>query len=287
MGVELGPNRYGKAGVHIATVTRRDDVHDFSDRMLEVRLEGDFDAVHVDGDNASVLPTDTMRSAAYALSFDEPDEDLETFALRYTEYLLNASPAATGAEAWLSERPWDRITIDGRPHPHAFTRGAYLRTAHVLRDRDGVRLSAGLDELYLLKTSGSAFSGFLRDEFTVLKETDDRILATKLEARWRYVSTDVDVRAEREACREAIVRAFAHHDDSRSVQHTLWHMGTAVLDASPSVDEVVFSLPNLHHIAVDLDFCGRHNDGRVFVVTDQPSGRIEGTVRRSQAAADA
>jgi urate oxidase len=287
MGFELGPNRYGKAGVHIATVTRREGGHDFSERMLDVRLEGDFDAVHVEGDNATVLPTDTMRSAAYVLSFDEPGEELEAFALRYTEYLLNASPAATRAEAWLWERPWDRIVVGGAPHPHAFSRGAYVRTAHVLRDRSGAQLSAGLDELYLLKTGGSAFSGFLRDEFTMLPETEDRILATKVDTRWRYASTGVDYPTEREACREAIVRAFAQHDDSRSVQHTLWHMGTAVLGASPNVEEVSFSLPNLHHIAVDLTFCGRRNDGQVFVVTDQPSGRIEGTVRRSEAASPA
>jgi urate oxidase len=287
VGFELGPNRYGKAGIHIATVARRGDGHDFAERMLEVRLEGDFDAVHVEGDNASVLPTDTMRSSAYALSFDEPGEELEAFALRYTEYLLGASPAATQAEAWLWERPWDRIVVDGKPHPHAFSRGSYLRTAHVQRDRAGAQLSAGLDELYLLKTRGSAFSGFLRDEFTVLAETEDRILATKVDARWRYASTEVDYPVERESCREAIVRAFATHDDSRSVQHTLWIMGAAVLEASPNVEEVTFSLPNLHHVAVDLSFSGRKNDGRVFVVTDQPSGRIEGTVRRSEAASRA
>jgi urate oxidase len=287
MGFELGPNRYGKAGVHIATRTRREGGDDFSDRMLDVRLEGNFDAVHVEGDNASVLPTDTMRSSAYALSFDEPAEELEAFALRYTAYLLDASPAATKAEAWLWERPWDRVVVNGTPHPHAFSRGSYLRTTHVVRDRAGAHLSAGLDELYLLKTGGSAFSGFLRDEFTVLAETEDRILATKVDAWWRYASTEVEYPAEREACREAIVRAFAGHDDSRSVQHTLWHMGTAVLEASPAVEEVTFSLPNLHHIAVDLTFCGRKNDGQVFVVTDQPSGRIEGTVRRSEAASPA
>ena len=78
--------------------------------------------------------------------------------------------------------------------------------------------------------------------------------------------------------------AFAQHDESRSVQHTLWHMGTEVLQAAPDVDEVTFSLPNLHHIPVDLAYAGIQNDGTVFVVTDEPSGRIEGTVRRSDVA---
>ena len=287
MGFELGANRYGKADIHLATVMRREDRHDFFERLIDVHLEGDFAAVHLEGDNASVLPTDTMRASACALAFDRPDEELEPFALRYSSYLLEASPAATLAEVWMYERPWDRVVTDGTPHPHTFRRGDHRWTAHVVRTRDDVRLSAGLDELYLLKTSGSAFSGFLKDRFTMLPETDDRILATKLDARWTYAGTDVEFAKERETCRDAIVRAFAHHDESRSVQHTLWHMGKEVLEASPNVEEIRFSLPNLHHVVVDLAYCGIQNDGQVFAVTDKPSGRIEGTVRRSEAASTA
>jgi len=47
MGFELGPNRYGKAGIHLATVVRGEDRHEFSEREIEVRLEGDFEDVHV------------------------------------------------------------------------------------------------------------------------------------------------------------------------------------------------------------------------------------------------
>lgn len=282
MGFELGANRYGKAGIRLATVVRGEDGHGFAEREIEVRLEGGFEAAHMRGDNATVLPTDTMRSAAYALAYDEPAEALEAFALRYTDYLLEASPAASLAETWMTETPWDRVSIDGRPHPFAFTRGAFRWTTHLVRDREGVGLSSGIGDLYLLKTTRSAFDGFLKDRYTVLPETDDRILATKLDARWRYAGTEVDFAAEREACRDAIVRAFATHDESRSMQHTLWHMGQAVLEASANVDEVTFWLPNLHHIAVDLSFCGIDNDERVFVVTDAPSGQIEGTVRRAE-----
>ena len=284
MAFELGPNRYGKADVHLATVTRRDDRHDFAERLLDVRLDGDFDAVYVEGDNTNVLPTDTMRASAYALAFDRPDEELERFALRYSAYLLDASPAATRAEVWISERPWERAVIDGIPHHHTFTRGAHRWTGHVLRTRTEVHVTSGLDDLYVLKTTGSAFGGFLKDRFTILPETDDRIMATKVEARWGYLVDDVDFTKERETCRDAIVRAFAEHDESRSVQHTLWFMGTEVLEAAPNVDEITFSLPNLHHIPVDLAYAGIQNDGTVFVVTDAPSGRIEGTVRRSDAA---
>ena len=81
--------------------------------------------------------------------------------------------------------------------------------------------------------------------------------------------------------RGTIVRAFAEHDESRSMQHTLWVMGRAVLEAVPNVEEITFSLPNLHHVPVDLEPYGLESRGEVFVVTDRPSGRIEGTVRRS------
>jgi urate oxidase len=283
VGAELGPNRYGKAGIHVATVVRRDGRHEFFDRVVNVRLEGDYETVHTHGDNASVLPTDTMRGSVFALSKERPDEAIEGFALRYTEYLLEASPAATSVQAWVAERPWDRIEIDGKPHPHAFTKGAYRRTARVLRDRSGAQLFAGVDELSVLKTTGSAFAGFLKDRYTTLPETEDRILATSLVAEWRYAGTDLAFAAERERIKDAIVHAFAHHDASNSMQHTLWEMGRAVLDASAAVEEVSFSLPNLHHIEADLTPYGQKSEGEVFLVTDNPSGQIEGTVRRSAA----
>jgi urate oxidase len=277
---ELGPNRYGKARIHVATVARRDDRHDFFDRVVDVRLEGDFEAVYVEGDNSPVLPTDTMRGSVFALAKERPDEEAEAFALRYTAYLLEASAKATKAEAWITERPWDRVRIDGAPHPHTFTLGAYRRTAHVVRTREDVTLSAGLEGLSVLKTTGSAFAGFLRDRYTTLADAHDRILATEVRAEWRYAGTELDFAAERERAKDAIVRAFAEHDESRSVQHTLWEMGRAVLAASPIVDEVWFSLPNLHHIQADLTPYGMASEGEVFVVTDSPSGQIEGTVRR-------
>jgi urate oxidase len=281
VGARLGPNRYGKAGIHVATVVRHDDRHDFVDRIVDVRLEGDFEPVHVKGENATVLPTDTMRGSVFALTKEQPGEPAEAFALRYTQYLLDASPVTARAEAWVTERPWERLVIDGTPHTHAFTRGAYRRTARVVRERDAVRVFAGVDELFVLKTTGSAFAGFMKDRYTTLPEADDRILATSLKAEWRYDDPDVLFAEERENVTNAILRSFAGHDASNSMQHTLWVMGCAVLEASALVDEVTFSLPNLHHIEADLTPYGQTNEGEVFLVTDSPSGQIEGTVHRS------
>jgi urate oxidase len=80
--------------------------------------------------------------------------------------------------------------------------------------------------------------------------------------------------------RQALVETFAAHQ-SRSVQHTLHAMGEAALNACADVSEISLSLPNRHHVLVDLQPFGLDNPNEVFVATDQPYGLIEATVRRS------
>jgi urate oxidase len=143
---------------------------------------------------------------------------------------------------------------------------------------------AGVAGLTVLKTSGSAFEGFLTDRYTTLRETDERILATEVTASWRYGSPEVGWAGAAERARRALLEAFAAHD-SRSVQHTLYAMGEAVLAAGPEIAEVRLTLPNRHHLPVDLSPYGLANRNEVFVATDRPYGVIEGTVLREGAPA--
>jgi urate oxidase len=140
----------------------------------------------------------------------------------------------------------------------------------------------GLDDLLVLKTTGSAFEGFLQDQYTTLEETDDRILATVVTARWRYATLDVDWAKAAAEVRRLLLETFAGHH-SRSLQQTLYAMGEAVLAARPEVAEVRMSMPNKHHLLVDLTPYGLPNDREVFVATDRPFGLIEGTVARDDA----
>ena len=131
----------------------------------------------------------------------------------------------------------------------------------------------------VLKSTGSEFKGFLVDEFTTLAETDDRILATALTARWRYAEASPDWNAAYDAVRSLMLDAFAT-TYSRALQETLYAMGTAVLAARPEVDEISFAAPNKHHFLVDLAPFGLDNPGEVFIAADRPYGLIEATVRR-------
>jgi urate oxidase len=83
----------------------------------------------------------------------------------------------------------------------------------------------------------------------------------------------------RERIRAALVDAFAVHD-SESVQHTLYAMAEAALEASADIIDITLSMPNRHHLLVDLEPFGLDNPNEVFVATDQPFGFIEATVRR-------
>jgi urate oxidase len=132
-----------------------------------------------------------------------------------------------------------------------------------------------------MKTSKSAFSGFPRDEYTTLAETDDRLLATKVSAVWRYLDgVSVDYDASFEAVSRTLLDVFADHF-SVSVQASIWIIGQAIVERHPEVAEITMTLPNLHHWLADIERFGIANDRQVYVSTTEPHGLIQATVRRS------
>jgi urate oxidase len=267
---------YGKAQVRLVKVTRRSDQHDLDDLTIDLTLRGGFDAAYTAGDNRDVLPTDTMRSTAYALAADHLDQGLEHYAIRLATRLLEAAPAATEATVHILAEPWTRVAAA------AFAGGGPSRRAVSVRQTaSDLEVRGGISGLPVFKTAGAAFSGFLTDEYTTLLPAEDRLLATTIQADWRYGPA-----ADYEACAATVpgvlVQAFAGHD-SRSLQHTLYAMGEAALDASPDLDEIHLVLPNRHHLPVDLAVYGMDDRGELYVATDQPFGLIEGTIRRGAA----
>src|SRR3954452_8796782 len=281
--IRLGPNNYGKSRVRLVRVARNPDRHDISDLTVDVALSGDFDAAHVAGDNSGLLATDTMRNTVYALAQGTDVGDLEPFGMRLVEHFVAAGPKGTHARIGLVAHPWERLsTAGGAPHEHAFRRGGGGdRVATVSGSAGGgFEVEAGIDGFVVLKTTGSGWEGYLRDEYTSLAETDDRIMATEIAARWTYGSHDIDFTASWHAVRDAVLQAFGDHY-SPSVQFTLHRMGAALLEARPEVRRISFSLPNKHHLLYDLGRFGLENDHEIFHATDEPYGLIEGTVERA------
>jgi urate oxidase len=279
--IVLGQNNYGKSEIRLVKVKRDAERHELRDLTVDVALEGDFEAAHVRGENTDLLATDTMRNTVYALAKDHLIGSIEEFGLKLVDHLLEAGPSVERARVHIVEHPWSRIEVDGRGHEHSFVRGSGERIATVVRGgADGARVEAGIDDLLVLKTTNSGWEGFLRERYTTLPETDDRILATKIAANWLYGGSNVDFDRLWRGVRDQILATFTDHY-SPSVQNTLYRMGEAVLVRFPEIHKIHLSLPNKHHLLYDLERFGMENEGEIFHATSEPYGLIEGTVERA------
>jgi urate oxidase len=275
---ELAANRYGKSAIRLVKVVRGPDRHEVRDLTVAIALEGEFAASYVEGDNTNVVATDTMKNTVYALAGEHLTGPIEAFGVVLARHFLEVDQVDR-AIVTIEEHRWSPI---GRA-PDAFSRDrSSTRTAVVDARPAETTIDAGIADLTVMKTGKSAFSGFPRDEFTTLPETDDRLLATRLTASWRYeqdTSAAPDFDGSFAAISGTLLEVFADHQ-SASVQASIWIIGRAILERHPEVSEVTMTLPNLHHWLADLSRFGLPNDREIFIPTREPYGLIQATVRR-------
>jgi len=271
-------DRYGKTRVRLLQVLRTDSGHEIVEINLTILFEGDLKESYTSGDNSRVLPTDTMKNTVYALSRQNPIESVEAFGLCLGEHFLHRLPHIDKIKVSIHQIPWNRIAS----HSSAFSQNEKEQPfAHVTVTRGGRSVVSGFRNLQILKTSGSAFFGYLKDEYTTLPETRDRLLGTVLDAEW-VLSSEPEKRNFNELhadIRNALLDCFARHE-SLSVQHTLYAMASDVLDSFNAVQEIHLTMPNKHCLLVDLSRFGLDNPNQIFVPTDEPSGYIEARLRR-------
>jgi urate oxidase len=279
--IELAANRYGKAAIRLVRVARGPGGHRVRDLTVAIALEGDFEAAHTDGDNTNVVATDTMKNTAYVFAKDHLDGSIEEYGRALAEHFL-AFPQVDAASVNIRAHHWGAIDVGGSPAPDAFVRGGEgTRVATVIASTGGTVVEAGVEDLIVMKTGRSAFKGFPRDEYTTLPDTDDRLMATRLTAIWRYGAPDLDFDTTFGAVRATLLEVFADHD-SASVQESIWIMARAILERHEEITEIRMVLPNLHHWLVDLSPFGLENDREIFTPTTEPHGLIEATVRRGE-----
>jgi len=280
MTVRLARHSYGKSSVRLTHLARRGKVHDLVQLIAQILLEGEFDAAYIDGDNAKLIPTDSMKNIVYAMARRHGIPSIESFSRRVAEQFLDRYAHVDQADVQIQQHSWARITLDGNPHDHAFIGGGEEQSiCRVTADRHGISLMSGLSGLRLLKTGGSGFAGFLKDEFTSLQDTDDRILATTIDATWQCPDLEHDWTATRRTVRDLIIRVFAQRQ-SPSVQRTLYEMGELVIANSPEIDEIAITIPNQHHLRIDPGAVSVDNRYEIFVPTAEPVGVISATIQR-------
>ncbi|WP_431944903.1 factor-independent urate hydroxylase [Actinacidiphila sp. bgisy167] len=282
----LGQNQYGKAETRVVHVTRDGATHHVKDLNVSVALSGAMDDVHYHGSNAAVLPTDTAKNTVFAFAKQYGVASVEQFGIHLARHFVTSQESIDRARIRIEEYAWERIAPE-----HSFVRGGReTRTTEVAYDGARWQIVSGLKDLVVMNTTDSEFRGFVKDRYTTLRETGDRVLATEVSARWRFNWTRDEDPAPRwqesyAEVRRHLLDAFAG-TYSLSLQQTLYAMGDRVVEHRPEIDEVRLSLPNKHHFLVDLEPLGLENDtldSAVYFAADRPYGLIEGTVLREGA----
>jgi urate oxidase len=285
MTVKLGHNQYGKAETRVVRVYRDADPHELVDYNVSVALVGDFEEIHLTGDNAKCLTTDATKNTvnAFAKEHGEAARQPESFGLALAQHFVDDTEPVHRARIQLEMYPWRRLESGGRPHPHAFARaGEYVRTATVTYDGRQSWVVSGVKDLVVLKTTDSEFHGFLKDAYTTLTPTHDRVMATSVTSQWWHTDLDTDWVKSYEDALATMTDVFAGHH-SLGLQQTMYAMGESMIESQPEIGEVRFSLPNRHHFVVDLRPFGLENPNEVFHADDRPYGYIEGAMHREGA----
>ena len=210
------PNQYGKAESRVVRIYRDTARHEIRDVNVSPRCAGDFADAHLAGDQSKVLPTDSQKNTAFAYAKEKGIGEVEDYALTPGPALRRrrrrACPGRAGRGRGVA---WERIPRRrrGGTTTRGSARGQEVRTTVVTVEGAGDEQQAwvvsGLKDLTVLKSTGSEFHGFLKDEYTTLPETHDRVMATSLVARWRFGRLDVDWGKTYDDVRATLLRTFA------------------------------------------------------------------------------
>ncbi|ETI22805.1 uricase [Cladophialophora carrionii CBS 160.54] len=294
----LAAARYGKDNIRLYKVERDEatKTHTVYEMTVCVLLEGEIDVSYTKADNSVVVATDTMKNTTYIMAKQNPVHPPELFASILGTHFIQTYKHIHTAHISIIQHRWTRMTIDGKPHPHSFFRDSSekrLVQADVVEGK-GIELKSGISDLLVLKSTGSQFHSFVRNDFTTLPEVWDRILSTSVDANWNW-STFSSLEAVKKnvvkfdetwsKAREITFRLFAL-EESPSVQNTMYKMCEQILAAQPLLQTVDYSLPNKHYFEIDLSWHhGLKNTGKdaeVYAPQSDPNGLIKCTVARDE-----
>jgi urate oxidase len=279
--MKLIQHNYGKAKVRVLKVFRAGKIHSIKELEVQVMLQGNFDASYAKADNRLVVATDSIKNTINVFAKQKLGAETETFGIVLGEHFLKTYKHVSRVEVSLTEHCWNRISVGGKPHAHSFLeKSAAKPFAKIISTRTKTEVESGIEELFILKTTASGFENFLRDEFTTLPETSDRICATKLKAVWTYAKKPKSYAKTNSTILDAMLAVFANKF-SPSVQVTLFQMGEVALKIAPEISKIHIAMPNKHCLLIHLKPFALENKNELFVPTDEPHGQIEGTVARS------
>ncbi len=278
--VPLIKNRYGKGRVRIMRIHRDGERREVSQLNIKVMVEGEFARTYTHADNTKTVSTDTIKNVVNIVARENTGLCTEDFCQVLARKYLGLYPQVTSVAVTAHETKWSRLNFGGKPHPHSFILDSNGRpTVEVTATREGSALASGIDGFTFMKSTQSGWEDYVKDPYTTLKETDDRICATSMVASWKWSAKPQNYPATNAKILATLLEVFGT-TYSASVQDSLYRMGEAALDAVPEISEISMACPNMHFIPINLSAFGLDNSNDVFLPTDEPHGQIECTVGR-------
>jgi urate oxidase / 2-oxo-4-hydroxy-4-carboxy-5-ureidoimidazoline decarboxylase len=269
--------QYGKTRVIFFRLAKRSAPPFAASVTIDVFGER-FGAAYTEGDNREVVATDTMKNFVYATAADFDGSSPDEYVLFLGQRLLQTYPQMERIRVTAHEVPLDPAHDESDVVFRLTRSDVAMSEADLERRGNEIVVTAarsGLEGIRLLKTTGSSFAAFARDEYTSLPELTDRPLTIRMDAHWRYGDPQRGSRISSGLIRRAIEQTF-HEFNSRSIQHLVHVMGTRLLSGFPVLSEVEFAAEN-HTPDVVAEGKG---DVRVFAEPRQTFGKIGLVLRR-------
>jgi urate oxidase / 2-oxo-4-hydroxy-4-carboxy-5-ureidoimidazoline decarboxylase len=234
-------------------------------------LYGDaFWPTYTAGDNTGLVATDSMKNFIQRETLNFAGSDLQTYCRFLAEKFINTYPQTEGIQVRAMEIPYTGV-VDGSV---AFAPCGPERAMAQVELRQGgevLEARSGIHGFRLLRLGGSAFTGFVRDQYTTLPEIHNRPLHMWLDVDWLCSQPAVLT-----ACVRQMVHSMFHSFESGSIQQVIYQIGTKMLAELPAVTEVRLEANNRTWDTV----AERGEELGVFTDARPPFGCLGLTLRR-------
>jgi urate oxidase len=279
--VPLIKNKYGKGRVRVMRIHREGDRYEVSQLNVKVMLEGDFARAYTHADNSTSVSTDTIKNVVNIVARENTGLSTEEFCQVLAKKYLDTYSQIETVAVTAHETKWSRLSFGGKPHPHSFvldSNGKPFVEATATR-AGATTLASGVDSFTFMKATQSGWEDYVKDGYTTIPPTNDRMCATAMVASWKWSAKPSSYPATNAKILDTVLEVFSA-TYSASVQDSLYRMGEAALAAVPEISEISMACPNIHYILMNLSAFGMDNKNDVFLPTDEPHGQIECTVGR-------
>ncbi len=239
-------NYYGKGDTIVYRLYRDGNVPEgqspvFGANVMLLIYGDAFWPTYTAGDNTGLIATDSMKNFIQRETLNFPGGDLESYCLFLAEKFLTKYPQTEGAQVTATEIPYEGI---GGGQVAFAPAGPERARARVEMQRRGGELAvvearSGIGTFRLLRLRGSAFTGFLRDEYTTLPDIRNRPLHMWLDLEWTYTSPAAALTNGAVAAGvRKLVHDFYSAFESGSIQEIIYQVGMKILDAYPAIEEL-------------------------------------------------